>query len=193
MRFLLHLLSMIAVAIVVGFGLSYYALGDGRLFGALRVGPWLAWPAIGATAPDPYTRAYLARSGVLPLGQGEGVTFTAGSDSEGRPLDRACRYRIEGTTPVASFWTLAAVVAADGSSVARPGGMQGLQSRQVARAPDGSLVLYVSRSLAPENWLEITGDGPFELVLTLYDPSNLSGTASSIDSLPAILKEACAT
>jgi len=193
LRFVLKLLSLVAIALVVGFGLSYYALGDGRLLGAIRVGPWAAWPAVGSASPDPYTRAYIARTGALELGQSEGITFTATSDSDGRPLDRKCRYRIEGTTPVASFWTLAAVVAANGSSVARPGGMQELQSRQVARAPDGSLVLYVSRSLAPENWLEITGDGPFELVLTLYDPSNLSGTASSIDSLPAILKEACAT
>jgi hypothetical protein len=146
---------------------------------------------VGSASPDPYTRAYIARTGALELGQSEGIAFTAVSDSDGRPLERNCRYRIEGTTPVASFWTLAAV-GADGSSVTRPDGMQELQSRQVARAPDGSLVLYVSKSLAPENWLEITGEGPFELVLTLYDPSNLSGTGSSIDSLPAILKEACA-
>src|SRR6185312_7793120 len=144
LRFLLHLLSMIAVAIVVGFGLSYYALGDGRLFGALRIGPWVAWPAIGATAPDPYTRAYLARSGVLPLGQGEGVTFTAATDSQGRPLDRACRYRITGTTPAAAFWTLEAV-SPDGRNIAPRGMQMALESRHVDRANDGSLQLYVSR------------------------------------------------
>lgn len=190
MRFLFHLLSMIAVAIVVGFGLSYYALGDGRLFGALRVGPWLAWPAIGATSPDPYTRAYLARSGVLPLGQGEGVTFTASGDSEARPLDRACRYRIEGTTPSAGFWTLQAV-SLDGASIAPPGMQMALQSRHVQRANDGSLLLYVSRSLAPENWLEIAGNGRFKLILTLYAPSDISGSGFSVDTLPSIIRERC--
>ena len=104
---------MIAVAIVVGFGLSYYALGDGRLFGALRVGPWLAWPAIGATAPDPYTRAYLARSGVLPLGQGEGVTFTAGSDSEAWSIRSRPAIRSERSVMVsmAGFCTLPPAIA----------------------------------------------------------------------------------
>lgn len=182
---------MIAVALAVGFGLSYYALGDGRLFGALRVGPWLAWPAIGATSPDPYTRAYLARSGVLPLGQGEGVTFTASSDGQGRPLDRACRYRLEGTTPPAGFWTLEAI-SVDGANIAPRGMQMALESRHVQRAKDGSLLLYVSRSLAPENWLEISGSGRFRLVLNLYDPSDISGSGLSVDTLPSIVRERCA-
>lgn len=191
MRFLLHLISMLAVALVVGFGLSYYALGDGRLFGALRIGPWVAWPAIGATSPDPYTRAYLARSGVLPLGQGEGVTFTASTDSQGRPLDRACRYRIIGTTPAAAFWTLEAV-STDGRNIAPKGMQMALESRHVDRANDGSLQLYVSRTLAPYNWLEIAGSGRFRLVLTLYNPSDISGSGLSDDTLPAIARERCA-
>ena len=182
---------LITVALVVGFGLSYYALTDGRLLGALKVGPWAAWPAVGSAKPDPYTRAYLARTGAMQLGQSEGIAFTATTDSDARPLDRACRYRIDGTTPVASFWTLAAV-AADGSNIARPDGPQVLQSRGIARANDGSLKLYVSEALAPENWLEIAGAGPFKLVLTLYDPTNISGSGTSVQTLPAIVKEACA-
>jgi hypothetical protein len=190
LRFVLQLLGLLAVALAVGFGLSYYALTDGRVIGALHVGPWTAWPTVGSPSPDPYTRAYLARTGALQLGQSEGIAFTASSDSDGRALDRACRYRIAGTTPVASFWTLQAT-ADDGSSIARPDGQLELQSSNVARANDGSLVLYISRTLAPDNWLEITGRGSFQLVLTLYDPSNLSGSAVSVQSLPTILKEAC--
>ena len=44
---------MIGVALCVGFGLSWYALCDGRLFGALRVGPWTAWRDVGSPTPDP--------------------------------------------------------------------------------------------------------------------------------------------
>jgi len=190
LRFLIQLLSMVAVALVVGFGLSYYALTDGRLLGALKVGPWAAWPAVGSASPDPYTRAYLARTGALQLGQGEGLAFTAADDSDGHPLDRSCRYRIEGTTPVATFWTLQAV-AADGSNIARPDGQLELRSSDIARANDGSLVLTVSKTLAPANWLEITGTGPFRLLLTFYDPSNLSGSGVAVQSLPAIHREAC--
>lgn len=190
MRFLLHFLTMAVVALLVGFGLSYYALADGRLLGALRVGPWAAWPGVGSSAPDPYTRAYLSRTGALQLGQSEGIAFFATTDSKGAPLDRACRYRIEGTTPVASFWTLQAQ-APDGSAITQGSGLAELESRQVARANDGSLVAYVSPTLAPDNWLEIAGRGPFQLVLTLYDPSNLSGNSVSVDTLPSISREAC--
>jgi len=34
LRFLLNLLLMLVVALAIGFGLSWYALSDGRLFGA---------------------------------------------------------------------------------------------------------------------------------------------------------------
>ncbi len=191
MRFLFQLVGVVVVALAVGFGLSYYALTDGRFVGALRVGPWTAWPGIGSSSPDPYNRAYLARTGTLELGQSEGLAFTAATDSSGRTLDRACRYRIGGNTPVASFWTLQAL-APDGSNIAASAELPALQSRLVARADDGSLLLYVSRSLAPDNWLEITGSGPFQLALTLYDSASISGSGVSAGSMPSIVREACA-
>ena len=191
MRFLIQLLCMVAVALVVGFGLSYYALTDGRLFGALKVGPWAAWPAVGSPSPDPYTRAYLARTGALQLGQGEGLQFVATNDSDGHPLDRSAATASTAPRPVATFWTLRA--GRRRRQQHRPPGWAGRasRSRDIARANDGSLVLYVSKTLAPHNWLEITGNGPFRLVLTLYDPSNLSGERRSGAVLPAILREAC--
>ena len=181
---------MIAVALAVGFGLSYYALTDGRFFGAFSVGPWEAWPSVGAPSPDPYTRAYLARRGSLQLGLSEGLQFIATADSTGQPLDRSCRYRVEGTTPVATFWTLVPT-APDGTIVSRADGPAAFRSSRIARKGDGEILLYVSKSLAPENWLEITGDGPFQLVLTLYDTSIFSGVGSNVSAMPSITREAC--
>ena len=183
---------MIAVALAIGFGLSWYALTDGRLFGAFELGPWSTWPQAGSPTADPYTRAYLARSGAMQLGLSEGLQFIATNDSEGRRLDRACRYRVDGSTPVAAFWTLAAVAGREHVNVARPGGPLAVRSNGIARAADGSFTIYVSRTLAPGNWLEIAADGPFELVLTLYDTSVFSGVGSGVETLPAIIREACA-
>ena len=67
------------------------------LFGAIEIGPWTAWRDVGVPDPDPYTRAYIARTGALQLGASEGLQFVATSDSDNRRLDRDCRYRIDGT------------------------------------------------------------------------------------------------
>jgi hypothetical protein len=190
LRFLAHLLTMIAVALALGFGLSWYALNDGRFFGASRIGPWLAWRDAGSPGPDPYTRAFVVRTGALQLGISEGLQFVATTDSDGRQLDRACRYRVDGSTPVATFWTLVPVDST-GSIITLPETPLAFNSTRVARATDGSLQLYVSRTLSPRNWLEITGEGPFFLVLTLYDPASFAGVGSSAATLPAIIREDC--
>lgn len=181
---------MLAIALGTGFGLSWYALTDGRFFGAYQSGPWTAWLRAGTSDPDPYTRAYLTRSGTLQLGLSEGIAFVATTDSDGQPLDRACRYRIDGSTPMATFWTLVPT-APDGTPIARDGGPAGFRSTRIARANDGSMQLYVSRTLAPLNWLEVTGDGAFWLVLTLYDTSLFSGVSSNQTTMPAIIREQC--
>lgn len=190
MRFLINLLLMLAVALAVGFGLSWYALTDGRLFGAAQLGPWTAWPHAGSPSPDPYTRAYLARTGALQLGQSEGVQFIATTDSDGAPLNRACRYRIDGATPTATFWTLVPT-SPDGATIARPDGPAGFESQRIARANDGSMQLYVGKTLAPLNWVELTGDGPFWLVLNLYDSTVFSGVSTGSATMPSIIREAC--
>lgn len=191
MRFLVHLLLMIGVALTVGFGLSWYTLSDSRVVGTIRIGPWAAWRDAGSTTPDPYTRAYVARTGALQLGASEGLQFVATTDSDGQRLDRSCGYRLDGTTPVAAFWTLVPL-APDNTLITRLDGLPALNSKRIAYATDGSMQLYVSRSLSPRNWLEITGEGPFQLVLTLYDTTSFSGVAAAPATLPAIIREACA-
>lgn len=191
MRFLSHLLLLIGVALAFGFGLSWFAVTDGRLFGVTQVGPWSTWREAGSPAPDPYSRAYIARTASLQLGASEGQQFVATVDSDGRPLTRSCRYRIDGTTPIASFWTLTATDP-DGTIITRPDAPRAFSSTRIARANDGSMELYISRTLAPRNWLEIVGDGPFTLTLNLYDTSSIGGAGSAALTLPSIIREACA-
>lgn len=191
MRFVFHLILMFAVALTVGFGLSWYALTDNRFFGTVQSGPWIAWPDAGSPTPSPYTRAHLTRTGTLPLGQSEGLQFTAATDSAGRPLTRACNYRIEGQTPVSAFWTLAAIDET-GRNIARPGTRIAFRSSNIVRTgADAPIVIHAGTSLAPGNWLELTGEGPFTLVLTLYDTVVSSGFGSSVGTMPAIVREAC--
>ncbi len=180
----------ILVALAVGFGLSYYALNDGRLFGAVQLGPWMAWPDAGAPAPNPYTRSHIAREGALHLGRSEGLQFVANASSDGEPLDLSCSYRLDGRVPVSSFWTLKAIDA-NWVNLAAPDTDLALRSSEIARETDGALRIHVGTSLRPGNWLELTGTGPFSLVLTLYDTMALSGFGSGDATLPTITREDC--
>lgn len=181
---------MAAIALGLGFGLSVYAVVDGRHLGAYTHGAWETWPNAGAPDPDPYTAAWLARESALQLGQGEGIRFVATHDDAGDRLSRACRYRVAGETPVATFWTLRATDAA-GANVAAPGAPLSMHSQRLARAPDGTAVINVGTGLMPGNWLEIAGDGPFRLVLTFYDASFFGGIGAGVTTLPGIAREGC--
>lgn len=192
MRSLINLVVAVGLALVLGFGLSWYALTDGRLFGTLAIGPWVAWRDVGKPDPDPYTRAFIVRSGALELGASEGMQFTALTDSDNKRLERNCTYRIDGTTPPARFWTLTAIDPETGRLVTRPDGVPNMHSERLARAEDGSVVIRVGTALSPGNWLELSGTGPFALQLTLYDAASLAGLGTEPTSLPAIIREACA-
>ncbi|WP_404405535.1 DUF1214 domain-containing protein [Pelagibacterium halotolerans] len=190
MRFIVSLIVMLAVALGVGFGTSYYALTDGRLFGAIRIGPWAGWSEIGTENPDPYSRAYLARTGLLQLGKSEGIRFVARTDSEGDPLERDCNYAMTGNTPGATFWTLLAI-AEDGATIAASPALSYFHSERIVYDPDGTVTLHFGPEMMPGNWLPTDGDGRFAFVMTLYDAAGLAGGGASVSTLPAIEKVSC--
>lgn len=190
MRFVLRLLMSIAVALAVGFGLSYYVLTDGRMFGAVTLGPWTTWPDIGSPNPNPYTSGHITREAALQLGRSEGLRFVATTDSDGDSLDLSCTYRLDGHVPVSTFWTLAAVDP-QWINLAAPGTEAALRSSEVIRASDGALRVRIGTTLQPGTWLELAGAGPFSLVLTLYDTTALSSFAAANTTMPSITREAC--
>lgn len=190
MRALAHFFLFFVVSLSVGFGLSYWALEKGQLFGTLRIGPWIAWSDVGSPRPDPYTRAYISRNANLELSRAEGIKFVAKQDSDGRDILAECNYRIDGTTPETSLWTLAAINS-QGTSLVREGGPMTLRGDHINRAEDGSFALHVGPSLSSSNWLETTAEGQMQLVLTLYDSSVFSGLTSLSNSLPSIFLERC--
>lgn len=190
MRFILHMLLAICVALGVGFGLSYYAVSDGRLIGATQIGPWLAWPAAGSPHPDPYSKAYVARRGALQLGLSEGIQFTADTDSDGHQLRANCSYSIDGSTPQATLWTLVAVDR-NGQNIAASNEQAFLDNTHLVRPADGQIAITVSPFVAAGNWLQIKRGGPFSLRLTLYDTPALSGGPGDRAELPSISRLEC--
>lgn len=187
---LLTLLGL-AIAIGGGGGSAWYVLNTQEGVGAIHIGPWTAFPDIGTPDADPYSKARVAREGVLTLGRAEGLSFVADHDSSGGQLKRECSYTIEGGFPAARFWTLyAADQSLDVIATGKPR-PAALQSYQVLRKPDNSASISVSNRPQPGNWLLTEGSGALYFVLTFYDTPIASSTGLSDVVLPRIVSMGC--
>lgn len=191
MRLLLGSLFALTVAAVVGLGLTYLALTRGAAFGPLTIGSWTAWPKTGTVEADPYARASIARNGRLPTALGDGVSFTAAADDNGRPLDGRCNVLLAGVTPAARFWTVT-LYNADGELVANSLGRSGFTSQEIVRHADGSFEIAVTPRASPGNWLPTGGIERYILLLRLYDTAvGVSTKAGREVPMPAVTVTSC--
>ncbi|MEQ1942251.1 DUF1214 domain-containing protein [Mesorhizobium sp. VNQ89] len=185
------ILLVLSISIVAGSASVWYALKANEGMGAVVVGQWTAFPNVGTTEADPYSRARVAREGLLALGRAEGLSFSATRDTGGDPLRRECTYLIEGPVPPARFWTLY-VTDQSGSVVKgsehRPAS---LHSYQLIRLSDNSIAISVGAHPAPGNWLALSGKGPATFMLNLFDTPIASGTGAADVVLPQIAKVGC--
>jgi hypothetical protein len=190
-RPLLGLLFSFTVAAFLGLGLTWLATVHGFSFGAVTIGAWTAHPRSGTSGIDPYARAGFARSGALPLASGDGVSFRATTDDDGRALDGRCEVTVSGTTPQARFWTLT-LYDQQGNLLANPVGRFGMTSLEVLRNTDGSFALTVAPHARPGNWIP-TGDAMrYAMVLRLYDTAvGVATRAGRETPMPSIQTGAC--
>lgn len=187
------LLIVIALAVAVGGGAASVAmvLDSQEGIGAVTVGPWTAFPDIGTPDADPYSKARVARDGMLALGRAEGLSFVADRDSSGVTLRSECSYRVEGSLPVARFWTF---YATDKAQMTLKSGMRrdpSMHSFEILHQPDNSIEIAVGARPEPGNWLPVSGSGEMNLVLTLYDTPVASSTGLSGIEMPRIVRVQC--
>lgn len=186
-------LTAIILVVSIGGGAAsvWFALSASEGIGAVVISGWTAFPDVGTPNADTYSKARFAREGGLALGRAEGITFVASRDTSGDPLRRECIYQIEGEIPSARFWTL---YAADSQRVVLPPTVRripALHSQEMLRTVDGAIRVTASVHPAPGNWLGLSGSGPMQFVLTLYDtPAATSSRVFEI-SLPQVLKVGC--
>jgi hypothetical protein len=190
LRLLIDLAVTILIAATVGFSTAWLAVERGPFFGAVTVGAWTAWPSAGSADADPYSLAVLARNGEVPLGAGEGLTFTAETTTDGEALDGRCSYRITGQTPPARLWTLTAYDST-GRLMVNPARRSGFHSREIVRLEGGSFVITTSPNVSPGNWLPTAPVERFSLVLRLYDTPLTSGGRAADLVMPDIRMAGC--
>ena len=191
MRLIFLTLLALAIATAVGLGLTWTTATRGTDLGTLTIGAWTARPRTGTSEIDPYARASIARSGELPIGTGDGVTFTATTDDKKKPLDGRCDVVVSGVTPAARFWTLS-LYDPKGRLVANTLQRYGFTSQEVVRNADGAFEIRIAARSRSGNWLPTSALERYVLLLRLYDTPVGVATRTQKDApMPAIATVGC--
>ena len=191
MRLLFVALVALALAAAVGLGSTWMTTTRGTELGTLTIGAWTARPRTGTTDIDPYSRATITRNGELPIGTGDGISFTATRDDKKKLLDGRCDVVVSGVTPAARFWTLT-LYDNKGRLVANALQRYGFTSQEIVRGADGGFEIRVASRSRAGNWLPTGGIERYALMLRLYDTPVGVATRTKRDApMPAIATVGC--
>ncbi len=191
MRLLFVALVALALAAAVGLGSTWMTTTRGTELGTLTIGAWTARPRTGTTDIDPYSRATITRNGELPIGTGDGISFTATRDDKKKLLDGRCDVVVSGVTPAARFWTLT-LYDNKGRLVANALQRYGFTSQEIVRGADGGFEIRVASRSRAGNWLPTGGIERYSLMLRLYDTPVGVATRTQRDApMPQIATVGC--
>ena len=189
-------LSILAGALM-GLGLTAMSVENSPGFALVKSGAWVARPRVGSVDADPYSKAFLATRGEVPMGAAEGLMITATRDDMGDLLDIRCTYRLSGPVPSARYWTLAVHDSRErgpSESALRTS----YTSAEVLRLSNTPVSIMISAEPQPGNWIPLPAMQPkssyhsFEVALRLYD-AQVSTNAYALDAatVPKIIRETC--
>jgi hypothetical protein len=189
-----YVLAVLA-GLALGLGSALWGAGlwparGNMAFGDVDVGGWRSDFAVGSEAADPYTRARVARHGLLALAKTEAVYFTRAADDSGAPLREACTYKLSGGAMPAGWWS---VTLYDAQSML-PANSDGALSIDAERAGGGAWqAVIASKRPADEGlWISSRGAGSFDLTLRLYMPEvTLLTDPNTALAPPKIARLAC--
>lgn len=189
MKLILNALVIVMLGAILGLGSAAAVLESNLLGDTQRIGPWRTGPLQALGAGNPYAAARLARSGAVPLGAAEGVSFVAETDSDGAALDPACHYAVEGGLVWADLWTLT-VDDHDGRLPDNPARRFGFTSRDVLREATDRFRITVGRTARPGNFVPTGALTGLRLTLRIYDADAAARLAGDIE-LPTIRRSEC--
>jgi hypothetical protein len=155
-------------------------------------GPWQTDLAVGSEHTGLYMRARVALMGLFALRRSEAVYFIARADSDGRPLESRCDYRIEGGDLPARWWSITAL-GWNYYLIPNSANRYSFNSAGVTRGPGGTWVIRLSPDKKEGNWLPSGSpkQGRINLNLRLYRPEASVLASPATVKLPRIVREGC--
>ncbi|MBO6795639.1 DUF1214 domain-containing protein [Maricaulis sp.] len=176
--------------LVLGAAAAVFLVFGPADFGGVSVGPWRTNIHVGSPDAPDIVRAVVARRGLLALNRSETIYFSADADSEGRPLEQACDYRILFTDrPDARWWSLTLYAEDDFLPVGGPGAYS--ISADAIGAEETGFVVSVSERPAIGHWMSPENAGAFNLTLRLYNPGEAIVEDPATAVLPVVERLAC--
>jgi len=171
------------------FGATGGNVGERAVFN-IDVDGWTGSATIGSPASDPYTRARIARRGLLAMARSEAIYFSRDRDQSGERLREECTYRIEGEGLPTRWWSVT-LYAEDDYLAQNDDGAHSVSASTAGIAEDEWMAI-VSPSPAEGPWLSTSASGRFSLTLRLYNPSDhLRDKPQSFD-FPRVTRIRCA-
>lgn len=180
MKLALRILLALVLGIAIGLGAAWWSLRAGIDAFDIRTGPWVTSRNFGSVEASDRERAIVALRGLMALTAREAVYFNASLDSEGRPLEGGCRYRVAGPPLPARWWSVTAY-GTDSHLIPNP-------ENAYSIGGDGrDSVLALTGPGSGGEGIVTRADEAFELTLRAYGP----GADIADAELPAIERLSC--
>jgi hypothetical protein len=176
MKAALKMTGLILLGAGLGIGSALYVLNQGMTLGKETVQGWVGSHVSGDSSADPYTRALVARAGLLALTQAETLYFNRTTDETGQPLRAECTYRLEGGPQPARWWSVT-IYAADNYLPVNGDDAQSADATRVAASSKPGDMGRWSVEIAPEkkdaiHWISSKNAGNYALTIRLYNPED---------------------
>jgi hypothetical protein len=184
-------LAAIIGGLVLGVGSGWATLEAGRASFGEDIGAWNYSRAAGSEAAGPYTRAIIAREGLLALSAREARYYTLWQDDQGDPLRESCIYELAGRAIAARWWSV--TLYADDSFLAQNDDhAASIDASRITIGQDGAWRARISPVRGDaEYWLSSrNARRDFSLTLRVYNPTR--DFQATPDTLPTLTRSSCA-
>lgn len=184
--------ACVAAGLLIGGGSALLVLGNGQLLGRESRQGWFGNANAGSTAAGPYTRAIIAKIGLLALSRAETIYFHKYDDENGKRLDAACAYELSGGPLPARWWSIT-IYAADDFLPVNGDAAQSVDATRLAKTADGRWTARVAATRAgAADWISSKHAGAFSLGLRMYNPSDAARASLAAIDFPRIRSLGCA-
>lgn len=183
-------LAAILVGLVVGAASGWAAITLGASGVSQSYGDWSYNRAAGAESADMYTRAIVAREGLMALSAREALYFTLDRDQDGRPLDESCVYELSGRNLRTRWWSV--TLYADDDFLARNGDhAHSIDASRIGVGADGRWRTRIASVRGDAAyWLSSReARRGFSLTLRVYNPYH--DFQPSAEALPVLTRTSC--